>query len=180
MKVYISNYRNHWLSPYTIMEKVLFWKKYTDPSFDLYDDKNDYLTDWLIKPCQVLEKVLNVIHPKINFVKVDKWDTWSMDHTLAHIVVPMLKQLKQSKHGAPFVDDADVPDELKSTSAPPKKYEDNVDDNHFKRWDWVLDEMIFAFEHKVHDESLEYNYEVEARVKSAFVLFGKYYQHLWD
>ena len=27
MKVYISNYRDHWLSPYTIIEKVLFWRK---------------------------------------------------------------------------------------------------------------------------------------------------------
>ena len=47
MKVYINNYRNHWLSPYTIMEKVLFWKKWTDPDFDLYDDKNEHYVDWL-------------------------------------------------------------------------------------------------------------------------------------
>ncbi len=44
-----------------------------------------------------------------------------MDYTLSHIVVPMLKQLKETKHGAPFVDDEDVPEELKSTSAPPKE-----------------------------------------------------------
>jgi hypothetical protein len=63
----------------------------------------------------------------------------------------MLKQLKESKHGAPFVDDEDVPDKLKSTSAPPKENEWDTDDNHFKRWDYVLDEMIYAFEHKVDD-----------------------------
>ena len=84
-------------------------------------------------------------------VKIDPWDTWSMDHTLGIIILPMLKQLKETTHGAPFVDDEDVPEELKSTSAPPKENEYDTDANHFKRWDWALDEMIFAFEHKVDD-----------------------------
>ena len=35
-------------------------------------------------------------------VKIDKYDTWSMDTTLAHIVIPMLKQLKDTKHGVPL------------------------------------------------------------------------------
>jgi hypothetical protein len=74
-----------------------------------------------------------------------------MDHTLSPIILPMLKQLQATKHGAPFVDDEDVPEELKSTSAPPKENEWDTDANHFKRWDWALDEMIFAFEHKVDD-----------------------------
>jgi hypothetical protein len=84
-------------------------------------------------------------------VKIDRWDTWSMDHTLGRIALPMLKQLKATKHGAPFVDDEDVPDELKSTAAPAKENEWDTDDNHFKRWDWALGEMIFAFECKVDD-----------------------------
>ena len=58
----------------------------------------------------------------------------------------MLKQLKKDKHGAPLVDDEDVPEELRSTSAPPKENEYDIDDNHFKRWDWVMDEMIWSFE----------------------------------
>ena len=53
-----------------------------------------------------------------------------MDHTLAMIIVPMLKQLKETKHGAPFVDDEDVPEELKSTSAPAKENDWDTDDNH--------------------------------------------------
>lgn len=84
-------------------------------------------------------------------VQIDPWDTWSMDHTLAHIVVPMLKQLKETKHGAPFVDDEDVPDHLRKAAAPPTENEWDTDDNHFKRWDWVMDEMIFAFESKLTD-----------------------------
>jgi hypothetical protein len=58
---------------------------------------------------------------------------------------------QKKKHGAPFVDDEDVPDHLKSTAAPAKENEWDTDANHFARWDWVLDEMIFAFECKTDD-----------------------------
>jgi hypothetical protein len=95
--------------------------------------------------------VLDRVHPKIEYVKIDRYDTWSMDHTLAHIVLPMLKQLKATKHGSPLVEDEDVPEHLRSTTAPPKENEWDIDDNHFRRWDWVMDEMIFAFECKIDD-----------------------------
>ena len=84
-------------------------------------------------------------------VEIEKFDTWSMDHTLALIIHPMLVQLKATKHGSPYIDDEDVPDELKSTSAPPKKNEWDTDENFHKRWDWVLDEMIWAFSHIMDD-----------------------------
>ena len=151
MKIYINNYRTHWLSPYTIMEKVLFWKKWTDPTFDLYDDKNEHYVNWLNGTMGVARKCLDVIHPKINYVKIDKWDTWSMDSTLSIIILPMLKQLHASKHGAPFSDDEDAPEGLRSTDAPPKENEWDTDGNHFLRWDWVMDEMIWAFEQKQPD-----------------------------
>jgi hypothetical protein len=100
---------------------------------------------------RAIQSVLDFVHPQINYVKIDKWDTWSMDHTLSHIILPMLKQLQRDKHGSPFVDDEDVPEELKSTAAPPKVNEYDTDENHFKRWDWVMGEMIFAFECKADD-----------------------------
>lgn len=155
MKVYINNYRSHWLSPYTILEKVLFWKDWENIDYD-----TPWVEKWsdrLTPICQAIQKVLDVIHPKIDYVKIDRWDTWSMDHTLGHIILPMLKQLQATKQGAPLVDDEDVPEELKSTSAPPKENEYDVDGNHFKRWDYIIDEMIFAFEHLV-DDSWEDNY----------------------
>ena len=68
-------------------------------------------------------------------IHIDEYDTWSMDHTLAPIILPMLKQLKETKHGSPEVDDADVPEELRSTSAPPKEKDWDIDDNWHKRWD---------------------------------------------
>jgi hypothetical protein len=86
-------------------------------------------------------------------VKIDPWDTWSMDHTLSLIIHPMLIQLKNTKHGSPFTDDNDVPEELRSTSAPPKENEWDTDDNHFKRWEWILDEMIWAFAQQLDDDA---------------------------
>jgi hypothetical protein len=85
-------------------------------------------------------------------VRIDNYDTWSMDHTLAPIILPMLKQLKETKHGSPWVDDEDVPEELRSTNAPPKENNWDTDDFHHLRWDWVMDEMIWAFHHKVDDD----------------------------
>ena len=154
MKIYKSGYRNHWVSPYTILKAVCFWEK-DDDVFYNHEDKPGHKYDrWVdrLEPfCKAWMKFLDFVHPKINYVKIDRYDTWSMDHTLADIILPMLKQLKDSKHGAPHVDDVDVPEYLRSTSAPPKENEWDTDDNHFKRWDWVLAEMIFAFECKVDD-----------------------------
>jgi len=151
MKVYISKYRNHWLSPYTIMCGVLYWKKWTDPKFDLYDDKNDYLVNWLNPPCELLRKFLDFVHPHIEYVKIDKYDTWSMDSTLAKIILPMLKDIRASKCGAPCTDDKDVPKHLRSTSAPAKENSWDTDALFFDRWNWILDEMIFAFQSIVDD-----------------------------
>jgi hypothetical protein len=138
-------------------------------------------------------------------VKIDNHDTWSMDHTLAHIVVPMLKQLNESKHGGPYVDDEDVPEGLglRSTEAPPKENDWDTDDNWFKRWDWVMNEMIFAFQSKIDDDWEQKFYKFEhdpnamlgmkivwkddegrkayqERINNGFRLFGKYYEALWD
>jgi hypothetical protein len=208
MKVIISNYRNHWLSPYTILERVLFWKDWDNISYD--EPWVECWTNRLEPFCQALQWIRERIHPRYTYVKIDRWDTWSMDHTLALIVLPMLKQLHETKHGAPFVDDDDVPEELKSTSAPPKKDEWDTDDNHFARWDYVLTEMIWAFEQKVQDddESDFFDHSEcgdakdfaknptehlskskvdwdglkrhQERKANGFRLFGKYYQNLWD
>lgn len=154
MKIYKSNYRNHWVSPYTILKVVCFWEKNEDVFYNhenVPGHKYDKWINFLNPFCVAWNKFLDFVHPKIDYVKIDRWDTWSMDSTLADIILPMLKQLQKDKHGSPFVDDEDVPEELKSTSAPPKENEWDTDDNHFKRWDYVLGEMIFAFECKVDD-----------------------------
>ena len=145
MKVYKSNYRHHWISPYKILEKVFFWREidYDEPLIDKWSNR-------LLPFSKAYQAVMDFIHPKIDYVKIDRYDTWSMDHTLADIILPMLKQLNTEKHGAPHVDDEDVPMELQSWTSPAKD-EYDTDGHHFARWDYVLNEMIFAFECKVDD-----------------------------
>jgi hypothetical protein len=161
MKVYLSNYRNHWISPYTILEYIFFWTDWSKCGRNKgviadedYVDHPAWVNKWVdrIEPISTaIRVVLDFIHPPIKYVKVDRYDTWSMDHTLSQIILPMLKQLNKEKHGAPYVDDEDVPDELKSINAETKENEWDTDSNHFKRWDYVMNEMIWAFEHLVDD-----------------------------
>jgi hypothetical protein len=208
MKVWISNYRNHWLSPYTILERVLFWLDWDNISYD-----EPWVERWsnrLEPVCKLLQWISERVRPRFEYVKLDRWDTWSMDSTLSTIILPMLRQLQATKHGAPMVDDEDVPENLRSTSAPATENEWDTDANHFLRWDWVLAEMIWAFEQKVRDddESEFFDHsecgdvtdfakdpnsyldksrvdwdgltQHQERRANGFRLFGKYYQNLWD
>ena len=98
-------------------------------------------------------------------VKIHKYDTWSMDHTLAPIILPMLVQLKETTHSHP----ADLTEQ---------------------EWDEILDEMIWAFEQKCRDDWMEdYDYNKwdsegakahQERMSNGFRLFGTYYENLWD
>lgn len=168
MKIYISKPRNHWISPYTILDYAFFWTPWSKCSRDRsigssldidrkYVEHPEWVERWsdrLVPLSKAIQWVLDIVHPEINYIKIDRWDSWSIDYTLSPIILPMLKQLKENKHGAPFVDDEDVPEHLRSTAAPAKENEWDTDDNHFKRWEWALDEMIFAFTCKV-DNSWE-------------------------
>ena len=144
--------------------------------------------------------------PRQEDVFLDEWDSWNADHTIALIAAPLLQQLKLTKHGSGMVDDEDVPEELRSTSAPPKENEWDTDANVHKRWDWVLDEMIWAltehaegtgddkfYDHSEVDEEAGLMEQVaqikcdregleayEKRKQRGFMLFGKYFQNLWD
>lgn len=141
-------------------------------------------------------------------IVIHNYDTWNMDHTLALLIVPMLKQLKKTKHGAPSVDTSDVPLFLKPTQLEVVRYKEDgtTDKNFFKRWDYVMDEMIWAFEQIVDDDDEKQFYDhsdidpedsMEVSVKKLKVdhegldahnkrienglrLFGKYYRSLWD
>jgi hypothetical protein len=163
MKVYISKYRNHWISPYTILEKVCFWEKDKDVFYNLEDDPNNKYQKWVnfLGPISKgLQKFLDFIHPKINYVKIDKWDTWNMDSTLAPIILPMLKQLRDIQHGSPIVDLEDVPEHMRTTETEEWEYQQCFDFYHesdlhgfnkygydiLNRWEWVMGEMIWAFE----------------------------------
>lgn len=158
MKVKIGKHIN-WFGPYQIAELLCFWAKKEKDEFGI-DREPDWVYNfgtwlsggeekdsWLMKLCQWIHSK----RKRTIKVKIDYYDTWNMGHNLGFIILPMLKQLKETKQGSPSIDDEDVPENLRSTSAPPKKEEYDTDDNFFKRWDYVIDEMIFAFEHLIDD-----------------------------
>jgi hypothetical protein len=201
MKVYISEYKSNWISPYTVKEKFFFWKK----DYDAYENEPP---KWLGAICNGVHALRNKLGPRIEYVKIDRYDTWSMDHTLALIVLPMLKQLRLEKHGIPgsFIKDGDD-----SNSAFEKAE---------LEWNAVMDEMIWAFEEHCKDDGESQFYSGEhdrltipvawdengkatlfewkkgpndtfkidmkglkayhKRKQKGFELFGKYYQNLWD
>ena len=166
--------------------------------------KNRWFDDYLYKWFGFTREQTKVVH-------IDPWDVWSMDHTLAEIVLPMLKRLKADKSGSPWVEDQDVPHlpKMGRTSSRQldmfacEEHDDLVWDQYQVRWNWVLDEMIWAFEQKVLDDWEDQYYEYEdnpdamlgvkivwsdhegrdrhqARITNGFRLFGKYYEGLWD
>lgn len=159
MKVKIGKYPS-WISPYYISEAIFFWtENYTfdEKLEERWDYKlKDKFCDWLAKTW--VKDFCNWYNNKFRNrkikVHVDNYDLWSADHTLSLIIAPVLKKLKEVKHGSPDVDDEDVPDELKSTAAPKPEKEWDTDANFHKRWDWVLDEMIWAFDQH-NDENAE-------------------------
>ena len=213
MKVYIGNY------PTRLMSQ--FHTRYMDRKYGFVDwpqeqTRFERSLEWLEDRVQNVYNVFNWIwydrrQQKVK-VRIDKHDTWSMDYTLAHIILPMLKQLKATKHGAPNVDNLDVPKELRSTQKEDAAYakDGETGPKFFERWDWVLDEMIWAFEQKCRDdwEGDYYEYREagpeetkdpgslfglklvwedregqkahQERMTNGFRLFGKYYESFWD
>lgn len=89
-------------------------------------------------------------------VHIDPWDTYNMDVTLAYIILPMLKEMKETKSGVPFVEDEDVPENIRSTSAKPPENKYDNDEFFEARWDWVLGEMIFAFENTIDSKEFDF------------------------
>ena len=209
MKVYTNKPRDHWLSPYKIIEKVVFWREidYDEPIVEVWAK---VLTPF----CNALYAVRKFINRDIRYIKIDPWDAWSLEHTLSPIILPILKELKRVKHGAPFINDEDVPARLRANrgvykgNADPDLHRifDDVDKKFFKRFDYVLDEMIWTFEQlSMDDHEGQFYDHTEARkekdlnksvrklkvdrvglrkhnerIQNGLRLFGKYYRALWD
>jgi hypothetical protein len=142
MRVKIGPYKN-WIGPLQITEKIPF----------VSEDTRYKIADWLSETwvTRFLTWIYEKRKRKID-IRIDPYDTWSMDNTLAHIILPMLKQLRDTKHGSPIVDDEDLPPHMRYSD--PKVDENGWDmgDNwvHYK-WEWVLNEMIWAFEQELNE-----------------------------
>ena len=191
MKIYISNYRNHWLSPYTVLERIFFWCDWAREDGPLYPEWIERWADKLDPLSKALQWFLDRVHPRIQYVRIDPYDIWSMDSTLAVIILPMLEELKRKKHGSPLVDPVDCPEELYPTeeAGANNGYTDNT---LHERWAWVLDEIIWTFQQLHPDSEWDTKFHtdkgfdqegyraVEERISNGLRLFGRYYRGMWD
>lgn len=146
-----------WFGPYQLAELLCFWAKKEKDEYgfehtaDWVHNFGEKLSNtWLTPIFQWVNHVRHKLPWNKDIIKIDYHDTWSMDQTLSPIILPMLKQLKATKHGYGMVDDEDVPKHLQSIHALPKEAWE-LDGNAEKRYDWVIDEMIWAFEQLCED-----------------------------
>lgn len=101
-------------------------------------------------------------------VQIEKFDTWSLDHTLALIILPALIQLKATKHGVPG-EFANVGGEDYNEQCSFDFYKESYNaafNEKIKEWDEVLDKMIWSFQQialedydsKYHHGKAKYDY----------------------
>ena len=114
-------------------------------SFYLAEKDYTWYDKIVFKTADVLASLFGPINrwsnnrPRKVKIKYDRYDTWSLDHTLALIILPGLKQLKATSHGYPAVLNDDLPTAcLKDASGE-------------ERWEWVMDEMIWTFNEIAND-----------------------------
>jgi len=198
MKVNIGSYHDYF-GPYQIAEKVFFWINHREVLLGL-DETLEHR--WDVRACEKFGdwmsdrawfvKFLNWIDSKKQRkiqVRIDPWDTWSMDHTLALIIHPMLVQLKAANHGYFSSDPDDAPQIGKGKET---DYGGN-DTLALDRYNWIMDEMIWTFDelksdrdHELfyNEETGQYNFEGQKehdeRMQNGLRLFGKYFRALWD
>lgn len=144
-------------------------------------------------------------------IRIDGQDVWSLDSTLAYVIAPALRRLQEIKHGTPFTEVSDAPNFVAK----------DEDEHGFSesRWNWILEEMCWAFEQVNKDWESKFHtgvidiqwvpcgkkeadgegfFEMKRgpndtsrfdreghkaysdRMQRGFILFGKYYQSLWD
>jgi hypothetical protein len=211
MKVYIGKHTPWWSSG--IFQNYMN-KKYDydwnepNTNFEKFLEKVEDSLQWVYH--HTFNRVFARMKRKVK-VKIHDYDVWGLDNTLAHIILPALKLLKERKTGTPFVDNADVPEHMqlsqreqnvqdyghydKTLNATEEEIK-SVVEKHQAQWDWVMNEMIYAFEcaldpdwdtdiwtkydEKWTVEAIDDIKVIQARISNGFILFGKYYQSLWD
>ncbi len=105
---------------------------------------------------------------KVN-IEIENFDTWSLDHTLACVILPALIQLKHTKHGVPgeFVSRIGGDMDRNYTFEFIQEDDNEVFDQLCEKWNEVLDKMIWSFlqlsieddyDHQYHHGKVDYEW----------------------
>ena len=101
-------------------------------------------------------------------INIEDFDTWSLDHTLALIILPALIQLKNCKHGVPaeFADVGGEDHDIQDSFDFYKESHSMAFEERIKQWEETLDKMIWSFQQiaygdydsKYHHGKAEYDW----------------------
>lgn len=172
MQVTIGDFID-WIGPRQIARRLLFWHADDSPAIvrlgNILEfgvpriDTNQSIRSrtWFAKLC---DWVYAHRRRKVK-VRIDDWDTWNLDNTLALVILPALRKFKAERFGSPQVDIADVPEYLRYTDCSENFSQYRFDfyttpdeSPEHARFEWVLDEMIWAFEQLQPDCDWESDY----------------------
>lgn len=172
MKVNIGKHKRYF-GPYQLARVIVFWQK-----VDLHNDRDrliDHVAEFLSNITWLCD-FFDWIHSnrkRKEIVKIDEYDTWNLDITLAIVILPSLKKFREDVQ-----------------SYPTFKNEEDIEDG-FAHWLSIIDKMIFSFEHVI-DSEWENDYfkegrmdkegyeQMENRIQEGLKLFGEYYRALWN
>ncbi len=159
MRVIIGPYKE-WIGPYQLAEMLLFWMdKYEDDrvhNFGTWLAGGKDQKSFLSKACSWLDSKKK----RKMKIHIDKWDTWNMDSTLSPIILPMLKQLKATKHGSPMC--SPYFDQTSNSAQYSFDFYADGDEAAWnaghQAWEDIMDKMIWSFEQLQPDYDWEDQY----------------------
>lgn len=95
-------------------------------------------------------------------------ECWNLDETLAALILPRLIYYRDNHYGAPnCLFEYDEFDHIK-------------EEDGFKKWNEILDKMIWAFYLYISVDLLCRTEEQEQQIDEGLKLFAEYFQSLWD
>ena len=109
----------------------------------------------------------------------DDSELWSLDYTMAHWLLPRLREFKKQCHGMPIR----LPVEVDPEDGIPSALTE-------EEWNKILDKMIIAFEFIADDgnrimagaseDACKREIERDKKIEEGIALFGLYFRALWD
>lgn len=148
---------------------------------------------------RIIDKVRNFFFPR-NVVKLDRWDTWSVDYTMTQIILPLLQQFRHDlkyTSSVPFLEEFydETGKELVDSPIDSWKeiidtmiigFQDMWDEHHNVKWDEYtfgdIDNVVHIKEDgsmKISGEYLQKVRESQEKRQKSLELFAKHYQQLW-
>ena len=181
MKITMGPYIEWW-GPYQVVH-LLTYLGFSQNTVDKWAEK---FPEWITDACLWVHNKRN----RTIKVRIDKYDVWSMDSTLAPIILPMLKLLKEDKKSIPFLDVLHQVSRGYQRCFPfYSEGDDTVIDAGEKEWNAILDKMIWSFEQLIAEPDMEYVTDPlgiekmakhQKKVSEGLILFGTHYRNLWS